>query len=78
MKTKYSLVLPCFNEFENLELLLPQLLRVLKNKNFEIILVDDNSEDQTIPKLKKIYKKKILYTFFFMDNCSVFFISSFK
>ncbi len=59
MKTKYSLVLPCFNEFENLELLLPQLLRVLKNKNFEIILVDDNSEDQTIPKLKKIYKKNM-------------------
>ena len=57
MKTKYSLVLPCFNELENLKLLLPQLLRILKNKNYEILLVDDDSSDYTIPKLKKIFKK---------------------
>ena len=49
MKTKYSLVLPCFNELENLKLLLPQLLRILKNKNYEILLVDDDSSDYTIP-----------------------------
>ena len=53
MKIKYSLILPCLNELENLKLLLPKLIKIIKKKNYEIVLVDDNSEDQTIPKLEK-------------------------
>ena len=53
MKINYSIILPCFNELKNLQLLIPQLIKTLKHKNYEIILVDDNSEDLTIPKLKK-------------------------
>ncbi len=61
MKINYSIILPCFNELKNLQLLIPQLIKTLKHKNYEIILVDDNSEDLTIPKLKKKFKhnKKI-------------------
>ncbi len=63
MKTKYSIILPCFNEYGNLKLLLPQLFKIFKNENFEFIVVDDNSDDETVFKLKKIFKneKKIRY-----------------
>ena len=47
MKTKYSLVLPCLNEFDNLKILIPQIMRVINKFRYEIVLVDDNSEDQT-------------------------------
>ena len=57
MQNKYSLVLPCYNELENLKLLIPQFLKILKNKNYQIIIVDDNSEDQTIIKLRDKFKK---------------------
>ena len=42
-----SLVLPTFNEAENLPLLLPKLEEVLKGIPHEIIIVDDDSPDQT-------------------------------
>ena len=38
MQIKYSIVLPCYNEFKNLRLLIPQLLKILKKKKYEIIL----------------------------------------
>ena len=57
MQIKYSLILPCYNELENLKLLIPQLLGKLKNKDFEIVIVDDNSQDQTIKNIKKKYYK---------------------
>ena len=56
MQIKYSIVLPCYNEFKNLRLLIPQLLKILKKKKYEIICVDDNSKDHTVPKLKKFLK----------------------
>lgn len=63
MKLDYTLILPCYNEYGNLKLLIPKLLKLLKKKYIEILVVDDNSEDQTIPKLKKNFKKlkKIKY-----------------
>lgn len=63
MQNKFSLILPCYNEFKNLKILIPQLIKILKNKKYEMIIVDDNSADLTIPKLKKIFKnnKNIKY-----------------
>ena len=63
MKIKYSLVLPCYNEYGNLKFLLPQIFNSFPNKKYQIIIVDDNSEDQTTKKLKKDFKKskKIKY-----------------
>ncbi len=64
MKFKYSLILPCFNELENLKLLIPKLLNALNKYKFEIIIVDDNSVDNTINRLSAIFKnKKILNIF---------------
>ena len=42
-----SLILPTFNEAENLPVLLPKLEEVLKNIPHEIIIVDDDSPDGT-------------------------------
>ena len=46
MKTKYSLVLPCLNEFDNLKILIPQIVRVINKFRYEIVLVDDGSREQ--------------------------------
>lgn len=56
MQLKYSIILPCYNEYGNLKLLIPKILNIFKNKNFEILVVDDNSSDQTTIKLKKKIK----------------------
>ncbi len=63
MNIKYSLILPCYNEYGNLKLLLPEILKCFSNNDFEIIIVDDDSEDLTVEKLKKefINEKKIIF-----------------
>ena len=43
----YSIILPCYNERDNLKLLIIEIKNILKNINFEIIIIDDNSEDGT-------------------------------
>ena len=42
-----SLVLPTFNESQNIPVLVPKILEVLKGHKAEIIVVDDNSPDHT-------------------------------
>jgi len=44
-----SLILPVFNERQNLEYLVPQLQSILEKKcdKFEILVIDDNSTDDT-------------------------------
>jgi len=53
-----SVVIPSFNEEENIKLLYPKLKSVLEGlkKNYEIIFVDDGSTDQTYDFLRKICK----------------------
>ena len=50
-KKYLSIILPAFNEAKNLEILIPEIVSVLKNQNInnrEIILVNDGSSDDTI------------------------------
>ena len=63
MKKKYSLILPCYNEYKNLRLLIPLIHKCFSKSNYQIIIVDDNSEDFTIKKLKSEFKssKNIKY-----------------
>lgn len=57
-----SIVIPVYNEEENVVLLYEQIAGVFNNlkEEFEIIFVDDGSTDQTVNKLKTLPKVKII------------------
>lgn len=54
-----SVVVPTYNEKENIAILINEVERILKkeNKRFEIVIVDDNSPDGT-PQIVKTLNKK--------------------
>lgn len=56
---KLSIIIPTLNEKENLKVLIPQLDKIVKpiQKDFEILIIDDNSQDGTATLLEG-YKKK--------------------
>lgn len=54
---RFSIIIPTYNRSEKLELCLKALFaQVYDKKNFEIIVVDDGSQDQTPELLKKMQK----------------------
>ena len=55
MNNKISVILPTYNEKDNIIPLIDEIFRYLNNKNFEIIVVDDDSPDETW----KLVEKKI-------------------
>ena len=57
-KIKYSIVIPCFNEQNNLELLLKSLTKIHDKKSLEIIIVNNGSTDNS-QKLLTDLKEKI-------------------
>ena len=58
-KVPISVVIPCFNEEEVIELTVERVSKVLSNEleTFEIIVVDDGSSDNTSIVLDNISKK---------------------
>ena len=54
---KFTIVIPVYNEARNLGILVPKIYKELKNMKFELIIVDDNSNDGTSKILKKFQKK---------------------
>jgi len=55
---KISIVIPCYNEEDNIIPLTEILLKTLKKYNdYEIIFVDDGSYDKTLKKIKEIRNK---------------------
>jgi glycosyltransferase involved in cell wall biosynthesis len=50
---KFSLIIPCFNEEKNLTLLVEKILLLLKNKQIQVILVNNGSIDNTHEILSK-------------------------
>lgn len=61
-----SVIVPCFNEEGNLKLFNKTLITELKNIDYEVIYVDDGSQDKTLKVLKEIAKqdKNIKYISF--------------
>ena len=48
LKNKISIIIPTFNEAENIVKLIEQIILEIEHKNFEIFVVDDGSSDQTV------------------------------
>lgn len=56
----FSIIIPAFNESKNLNILLDEIiLNCLNNYNYQIIIVDDKSEDNTLNIIKKRKEKNI-------------------
>lgn len=57
---KLSLVVPCYNEEDNVEKFYNEVKRSFlgKIKDYEIIFVNDGSKDKTMKKLKEIYRNR--------------------
>ena len=52
-----SIVVPAFNEVDNLAILVSEINKSLKKNIFEIIIIDDNSKDGSHIVLSKLKKK---------------------
>ena len=55
-----SVVVPVYNEEENVPLLVSRIEGALQGNNYEIILVDDGSTDQTRNEIKKLKNSKVV------------------
>ncbi len=53
---KLSIIIPCYNEEQYIEELLISLIENISNYKFEIIVVDDCSEDSTVLRLENFNK----------------------
>ena len=62
---KVSVIIPCYNEINTINKIILKIKKAFSKTNYEIIIVDDFSNDGTTKLLKNTYKKnkkiKILY-----------------
>lgn len=56
-KIKYSVVVPVYNEEENVELLAQEIATAMKGMPYEMIFINDNSTDTTLQTLKAMKTK---------------------
>tara|TARA_B100001063_G_C16605016_1_gene472757 strand:- start:59 stop:775 length:717 start_codon:yes stop_codon:yes gene_type:complete len=64
----FSLVIPCYNEAENIPILIKKYRKLLKFKNSELILVNNGSIDNTEKVFKKLKKFKNIKTYRIKKN----------
>ena len=55
--TRLSVVVPCHNEEKNVGPVVERIERTLKNLDYQLVLVNDNSTDNTLEAIKKLRKK---------------------
>ncbi len=58
---KYSIIIPIYKEAKNILKLSYLLKKNLKKKKYEVIFVDDNSQDNSIKEFKKIKYKNFRF-----------------
>ncbi len=49
-----SIIVPCYNEEESVEIFLREIKNVLKDRSFEVIFINDGSADNTLKKIKSL------------------------
>ena len=49
-----SIVVPCFNEEESVEIFLKEIQETLKEHDYEILYINDGSSDNTLKKIKEL------------------------
>ncbi|MFH0832248.1 MAG: glycosyltransferase [Candidatus Aenigmatarchaeota archaeon] len=53
-----SIIIPAYNEEDNIKRIGPELIPVLKNLGkYEIVVIDDGSKDDTVKEVRKLQKK---------------------
>jgi len=55
---KLSVVVPLMNEEDNVKFLIEEIEKALKNYDYELVLVDDGSTDNTVEEIKKYMNDK--------------------
>ena len=68
MKNPISIIIPILNEEKNISKVFYSIKSHLKNNKFEVIFVDDNSEDNSKIILKKLKKKNQNIKYFIRKN----------
>ena len=63
IKNKISIIIPTYNEETNIARLIDELKNEIKNSEFEIIIVDDGSTDNTSNIIKKASLKYTWITY---------------
>lgn len=60
MLMKLSLIVPCYNEAENIYLFQDAVIRAFENcgYDYEIVFIDDGSKDATLHNMKKAYRQQ--------------------
>ena len=54
-----SIIIPCKNEQDNIYLLLKNIFYLLKKYDIEVLVIDDNSTDNTVSIIKRLNIEKI-------------------
>lgn len=65
---KYSIIIPCYNEFDNIDNLVKELKNFNKKYNVEFILVENGSKDKSREKFKRIENKYKNIKIVYVDN----------
>ena len=53
MKSNLTIVIPCYNEEENIPVFFPELQKFAEEHDFQVIAVNDGSKDNTLQELQK-------------------------
>ena len=68
---KLSIIVPCYNENNTINNIIKKIIESVnyyKYSNYEVIIIDDCSNDGTVEKLKKLNLDKNIFTFFHDKN----------